>query len=165
MDLWVRKILWRRAWQPTLVLLPGKSPWNETKYYTYSYRAKLQHLLTPIYLLWNKCYHTHTCFVLLWVVVQSLNALWPHGLQHTRLPYPSPSPRDAQTQVLLWVNFLNICYYIYTQHFFLLTTLCLQDLSVLIYSNLVHSFSFLCFSWDQQSTVYFLILLLSVRIS
>ena len=40
MDLWVRKILWRRAWQPTLVLLPGKSPWNETKYYIYHYRAK-----------------------------------------------------------------------------------------------------------------------------
>ena len=24
-DLWVRKILWRRKWQPTPVLLPGKS--------------------------------------------------------------------------------------------------------------------------------------------
>ena len=24
-DPWVRKILWRRRWQPTLVLLPGKS--------------------------------------------------------------------------------------------------------------------------------------------
>ena len=24
-DPWVRKILWRRKWQPTLVLLPGKS--------------------------------------------------------------------------------------------------------------------------------------------
>ena len=119
----------------------------------------------PLPLFWNKCYHTHTCVVLLWVVVQSLNSLWPHGLQHARLPCASPSPRDAQTQVLLWVNFLNICYYIYTQHFFLSTTLCFQDLSVLIYSNLVHSFSFLCFSWDQQTTRYFLILLLSVRIS
>ena len=25
LDLWVRKILWRRAWQPTPVFLPGKS--------------------------------------------------------------------------------------------------------------------------------------------
>ena len=27
--LWVRKIPWRRAWQPTPVLLPGKSLWTE----------------------------------------------------------------------------------------------------------------------------------------
>ena len=26
---WVRKIPWRRAWQPTLVFLPEKSPWTE----------------------------------------------------------------------------------------------------------------------------------------
>ena len=26
---WVRKIPWRRAWQPTPVLLPGESPWAE----------------------------------------------------------------------------------------------------------------------------------------
>ena len=26
---WVRKIPWRRAWQPTPVLLPGDSPWTE----------------------------------------------------------------------------------------------------------------------------------------
>ena len=28
-DLWVRKIPWRRAWQPTPVFLPGESPWTE----------------------------------------------------------------------------------------------------------------------------------------
>ena len=28
-DPWVRKIPWRRAWQPTSVFLPGKSPWTE----------------------------------------------------------------------------------------------------------------------------------------
>ena len=32
-ETWVRsleeKILWRRAWQPTLVFLPGESPWTE----------------------------------------------------------------------------------------------------------------------------------------
>ena len=27
--LWVRKILWRRAWQSILVFLPGESPWTE----------------------------------------------------------------------------------------------------------------------------------------
>ena len=26
---WVRKILWSRKWQPTLVSLPGESPWAE----------------------------------------------------------------------------------------------------------------------------------------
>ena len=28
-DPWVRKIPWRRAWQPTPVFLPGKIPWTE----------------------------------------------------------------------------------------------------------------------------------------
>ena len=28
-DLWVGKIPWRRAWQPTLVSLPGEYPWTE----------------------------------------------------------------------------------------------------------------------------------------
>ena len=28
-DPWVGKILWRRAWQPTPVFLPGESPWTE----------------------------------------------------------------------------------------------------------------------------------------
>ena len=29
-DPWVRKISWRRAWQPTLVFLPGESPGTES---------------------------------------------------------------------------------------------------------------------------------------
>ena len=28
-DPWVGKIPWRRVWQPTLVFLPGESPWTE----------------------------------------------------------------------------------------------------------------------------------------
>ena len=28
-DPWVGEILWRRKWQPTPVLLPGKIPWTE----------------------------------------------------------------------------------------------------------------------------------------
>ena len=27
-DPWGREIPWRRAWQPTLVFLPGESPWT-----------------------------------------------------------------------------------------------------------------------------------------
>ena len=28
-DPWVRKMPWKRAWQPTPVFLPGESPWTE----------------------------------------------------------------------------------------------------------------------------------------
>ena len=28
-EIWVQKIPWRRAWQPTPVFLPGESPWAE----------------------------------------------------------------------------------------------------------------------------------------
>ena len=28
-DPWVRRIPWRREWKPTLVFLPGESPWTE----------------------------------------------------------------------------------------------------------------------------------------
>ena len=28
-SVWVRKIPWNKAWQPTLVFLPGESPWTE----------------------------------------------------------------------------------------------------------------------------------------
>ena len=28
-DPWVGKIPWRKAWQPTLVFLPGESPWTK----------------------------------------------------------------------------------------------------------------------------------------
>ena len=27
---WVRKVPWRRAWQPTPVILPGESPWTKS---------------------------------------------------------------------------------------------------------------------------------------
>ena len=28
-DTWVKKIPWRRAWQPTPIFLPGEFPWAE----------------------------------------------------------------------------------------------------------------------------------------
>ena len=59
-DPWVEKILWRRKWQPTPVLLPGKShgrslvgysPWSpkesnmtEWLYFTYLLQAETRHL-------------------------------------------------------------------------------------------------------------------------
>ena len=35
----------------------------------------------------------HCCAYFCCLVSQSSNTLWPHGLQHTRPPCPSPSPR------------------------------------------------------------------------
>ena len=64
-DPWVRKILWRRKWQPTPVLLPGKShgwrslagysPWGPRE----SDMTERLHLLTHLcgrmlYLLWSE---------------------------------------------------------------------------------------------------------------
>ena len=46
------------------------------------------------YLFGQKCFLILTT-TLVWIVVddiQLLNSLWPHGLQHTRLPCLSPSP-------------------------------------------------------------------------
>ena len=39
-DPWVRKTPWRRKWQPTLVFLPGESPWTEEP-------GGLQHMGSP----------------------------------------------------------------------------------------------------------------------
>ena len=35
-DPWVGKIPWKRAWQPTIVFLPGESPWTERSLTGYS---------------------------------------------------------------------------------------------------------------------------------
>ena len=39
-DPWVRKIPWKRAWQPILVFLPGESPWTEEPGRLQSVRCK-----------------------------------------------------------------------------------------------------------------------------
>ena len=83
---WVGKISWSRKWQPTSVLLPGKShgrrslggcsPWGRKELDTTEW--------------------LHFTFVVIdCVVFQLLNCawLWPHALQHTRLLCPPLSPR------------------------------------------------------------------------
>ena len=83
---------WRRKLQPTPVFLPGKShgqkslegygPWGHTELdttehtHTHSQGALPRHILFAVQF-------SHS-------VVS--NTLWPHGLQHARLPCPSPSP-------------------------------------------------------------------------
>ena len=43
-------------------------------------------LLYSLWIIWNMC----LCNQFSWSFVS--NSLWPHGLQHTRLPFPSPTP-------------------------------------------------------------------------
>ena len=54
-----------------------------------------------------------------WVVVIQSSTLWLHGLQHTNFPCPSLNSWSLiKLMSFLWVNFLSILGYIYTQHFF-----------------------------------------------
>ena len=100
---WVKKIPWRRKWPLTLVFLPGKShghrrlmgysPWGQkeldmTEHIGIKHSKNILHICTHT--------HTHTSIYILFSqfscsVVSSY--LWPSGLQHARLPYPSPTPR------------------------------------------------------------------------
>ena len=50
---WVRKIPWRRTWQPTPVFLPGESPWTEEP-------SRLQSMgLQIVGCDWSDSTHTH----------------------------------------------------------------------------------------------------------
>ena len=87
---WVRKIPLIRKWQPIPVFLPGEfhgqrslvgySPWCHKE------------------LDMTEWLSTHTQYIRQLNVVQFsrsavFDSLWPHGLQHSWLPCPSPTPR------------------------------------------------------------------------
>ena len=72
-DPWVRKIPLRRKWQPTPVFLPGKSH-EQRSLFGYS----------PVQF-------SHSVM---------LDSVRPHGLQHARLPCPSPTPRACSNSCL-----------------------------------------------------------------
>ena len=57
-------------------------------------KTKSQHLTKPKPSAWFLLFFSHS-------VVSS--SLWPHGLQHARLPCPSLSPEFAQTHVHWWL--------------------------------------------------------------
>ena len=96
------KILWRRKWQPIPVFLLGEShgqrslvgysPWGGKKLDMSEHTPTF--LCLSIILLLIDC-----IIVLFWAAVSQFrssvvsDSLWPHGLQHTRLPCPSPTPR------------------------------------------------------------------------
>ena len=85
---WVRKIPWRRPWQPTTVFLPGEfdgqknlvgcSPWGHKE-------LDMTELLTVFQNKWLTS--VQFCRSVM------SDSLQPHGLRHARLPCPSPTPR------------------------------------------------------------------------
>ena len=121
-DPWVGKIPWKRKWQPTPVLLPreshgqrslvGYSLWGrqesntswvtETIYMTcihflrscfqFAYNLKRKKKVLPMIMvkIENEYYIKPQSVQFSRSVLS--NSLWPHGLQHDRLSYPSPTP-------------------------------------------------------------------------
>ena len=90
---WVRKIPWRRKWQPTPEFLPGKSrgqrslvgysPWGHTESdlteQAHVHALGMLRVLLPL------------ASALLFSCSVVSNSLQPYKLQHARLPCPSPS--------------------------------------------------------------------------
>ena len=64
---WVRKIPWSRQWQPTLVFLPGESPWTEEP-------GRLQSMMSQkVRQDWEHAHvHTHTHTHTHWLEVYNL---------------------------------------------------------------------------------------------
>ena len=127
LDLWVRKILWRRAWQPTPVFLPGKShgqgrlagcsPYNR-KRVRQNFATK-QHFSVPnsvhrqmaLYVSWTIQMRmtmnvlriaSITCFIflfstLLWIVPQ----LYPHNNpgRWVKMVLSSPFYKEQEIEV------------------------------------------------------------------
>ena len=79
---WIGKISWRREWIPTPVFLPGESHGqrNLVGYSTWDHKeSDRPEKLTLTLSVQFSCSAMFNC-------------LWPHGLQHSRLPCPSPTP-------------------------------------------------------------------------
>ena len=85
-DSWVRKILWRRAWQPSPVFLSGESPWiEELNGLQTMGLLKVRHDLATK----QQQQSFRSGQVSRSVVSDSLQ---PHESQHTRPPCPSSTP-------------------------------------------------------------------------
>ena len=113
-DPWVRKIPWRRKRPPTPVFLPGKY---------YGQRNLASYI--PVQF-------SHS------IVSDSL---WPHGLQHARLPCPLPTPGACS-------NFMSIESVIPSDHLILCHHLLLLPSifpSIKVFSNK----SALCIRWPK----------------
>ena len=87
---------WRRAWQPTPKFLPGDSH-GQRNLAGYSPWGLKESDMTEAAAAWkySEAWVKHCIYGLLLLFSHPVmsESLRPHGLQHTRLPSPSPSPR------------------------------------------------------------------------
>ena len=85
---WVRKILWRRKWQPTTVFLPGESNGQRSMVCCSPWGCRVRHdLVTQQKLYPRKKTQGYICCCCYVASVVS-NSVWPHRRQPTRLPHP-----------------------------------------------------------------------------
>ena len=83
-DAWVRKFLWSRKWQPTPVLLPGKSQGQRNMMGYSPWDSKESDLTDPLSM------HTCTCKVI-WTLYCFGWCLLELSVQSTVLPWTPPS--------------------------------------------------------------------------
>ena len=94
---------WRRNWQCTPVSLGNPrngGAWWVAIYGVAQSQTRLKRLSSTscsCYLLFNDHRKKKKCLLRLLLLSGSVvsDSLWPHGLQHARLPCPSPSPRTC----------------------------------------------------------------------
>ena len=99
-DAWVRKIPWSRKWQPTLVLLPGKSQGQRSLVGYRPWDSKELDLTDPLSM------HTHTCMAI-WTPYCFGWCLLELSVQSAVLPWTPPScllPLPWLTELLLHVT-------------------------------------------------------------
>ena len=94
-DPWVRKIPWKSVWQPTLVFLPGKSHGQRslTGYGPWCHKESDRNEVTE---------YAHSSVQFSCSV--GSNSFQLQGLQYTRLPCPSPTPRACPPTHVHWVG-------------------------------------------------------------
>ena len=115
-DLWVRKIPWRRKWQPTLIFLPGESH-GQRSLVSYSPWCHRESDTTEMI-------YTQATTIIQWLYLMlwsdsvqfshsgMYDCLWPHGRQPARPPCPSPTPgllRLMSIETVMPSNLLILC--------------------------------------------------------
>ena len=97
------KFPWRRDRLPTPVLWPGESLWTEEPGGYSPWSSKESNMTERLSTANRHLKLIQHCKLTISSVPSSnsviSNSLWPHGLQHTRLPCPSPTPELALTHV------------------------------------------------------------------
>ena len=81
---------WRRRWQPTPVFLPGESQGRGSLGGCHLWGQTVRHDLSDLAAAADFIFDWSIKLLLSCSVVS--DSLWPHRLQHSRIPCPSPSP-------------------------------------------------------------------------